>query len=108
MEENVYEETTLTEEKLEQTIEGVGRENADKNDSTVLGKFKDVNALARAYEALQAEFTRRSQRLKILEKQAENSDGSSLTRLGAEKSWKDARAGKEEAKHCEDWRAPKK
>ena len=36
--------------------------------STVFKKFKDVNALARAYGALEAEFTRRSQRLKELER----------------------------------------
>ena len=40
---------------------------------TALGKFKDVNALARAYESLQAEFTRRSQRLKELDRAVENS-----------------------------------
>lgn len=40
---------------------------------TDLGKFKDVNALLEAYGALQAEFTRRSQRLRALEKEAENS-----------------------------------
>ena len=33
-----------------------------------LGKFKDVAALKQAYDALEAEFTRRSQRLKELEK----------------------------------------
>ncbi len=43
-----------------------------KEASTVLGKFKDVDALARAYESLQAEFTRRSQKLRALEKEAEN------------------------------------
>lgn len=41
---------------------------ADKKDAaTELGKFKDVAALKQAYEALEAEFTRRSQRLKELE-----------------------------------------
>ncbi len=44
----------------------------EKNGSTAFGKFKDANALVRAYEALEAEFTRRSQRLKELEKQADN------------------------------------
>ncbi len=39
---------------------------------TVLGKFKDVDALSRAYEALEAEFTRRSQKLRLLEKEVEN------------------------------------
>ena len=43
-----------------------------KNGSAVLGKFRDVNALAEAYGALEAEFTRRSQRLRELEKRAEN------------------------------------
>ena len=37
----------------------------------VLGKFKNVDALARAYSELEAEFTRRSQRLKALEERAE-------------------------------------
>ena len=32
-----------------------------------LGKFKSVDALLRAYSALEAEFTRRSQKLKALE-----------------------------------------
>lgn len=32
-----------------------------------LGKFKSVDALMRAYNELEAEFTRRSQRLKVLE-----------------------------------------
>ena len=39
-----------------------------KNGSAVLGKFRDVNALAEAYGALEAEFTRRSQRLREPEK----------------------------------------
>ncbi len=61
-EENVYEETTPTED-----VAAAKKEEA----STVLGKFKDVDALARAYGSLQAEFTRRSQRLKELEREAE-------------------------------------
>ena len=39
----------------------------EKQAPAILKKFKDVDALARAYEALQSEFTRRSQRLKQLE-----------------------------------------
>ena len=35
-----------------------------------LGKFKDVDALLEAYSSLEAEFTRRSQRLKELERAA--------------------------------------
>ena len=41
----------------------------EREDSTVLGKFKDANALLKAYESLQAEFTRRSQRLKEMERE---------------------------------------
>ena len=38
-----------------------------ENAAAVTGKFKDVKALMDAYQALEAEFTRRSQRLKELE-----------------------------------------
>ena len=41
-------------------------------------KFKDVSALAEAYNALQAEFTRRCQRLKELEMRAEESSGNAF------------------------------
>ncbi len=43
---------------------GAEQENA----AAVLGKFKDVETLMKAYSDLQAEFTRRSQRLSELEK----------------------------------------
>ena len=46
--------------------------------AAVLGKFKDVQTLMQAYTELEAEFTRRSQRLKELEngnKAEDNSDG---------------------------------
>lgn len=39
-----------------------------------LGKFKDVNALKSAYDSLQAEFTKRCQRIKELESQVEKFD----------------------------------
>ena len=44
---------------------------------TALGKFKDVETLVKAYTDLEAEFTRRSQRLKELEcgNKAEKPDG---------------------------------
>ncbi len=38
--------------------------------ASALGKFKDAEALMRAYRELEAEFTRRSQRLKALEEAA--------------------------------------
>ena len=40
-----------------------------KEAAAVLGKFKDVKTLMKAYSDLEAEFTRRSQRLKELEKE---------------------------------------
>ena len=43
------------------------QENVGSSASSDLGKFKSVNALLQAYNSLQAEFTRRSQRLKELE-----------------------------------------
>ena len=39
-----------------------------------LGKFKDVQALLSAYESLEAEFTRRSQRLRELEEKIKAQD----------------------------------
>ena len=85
-EDNVCEETTLTEEFAEAKENGA---------LTVLGKFKDVGALARAYESLQAEFTRRSQRLRQLEKESENFKMSKEP-SGAEKLRKAAHAKREE------------
>ena len=61
----------MTENKenvYEKDAQAVETEKGEK----ALGKFKDVNALLEAYGALEAEFTRRSQRLKALEKEAEN------------------------------------
>ncbi|MBE7084964.1 MAG: hypothetical protein E7368_02790 [Clostridiales bacterium] len=49
-----------------------GAEGDCPNSASTVGKFKDVDALKKAYDCLQAEFTRRSQRLKILEREAEN------------------------------------
>ena len=51
-------------------------EAENNNAAAELGKFKDVAALKQAYEALEAEFTRRSQRLKELE--AANKEQSAL------------------------------
>ena len=48
-------------------------EAVNENAAAELGKFKDVKALMEAYQALEAEFTRRSQRLKELEASNERS-----------------------------------
>jgi hypothetical protein len=102
--ENVYAETETTE--ATETVENAAKEVARKEDaSAVLGKFKDVDALARAYSSLQAEFTRRSQRLKELERQAENSEAEKarLGELGAEKLRKNAQARKAAAKQFDSF-----
>ena len=52
-----------------QTEQGLVVNNEEKIGSADLGKFKDVNALLHAYQSLQAEFTRRSQRLKQYQEQ---------------------------------------
>lgn len=98
-EENVCEKVEETEVTAAVSREGEDRNAAPEQTSAVLGKFKDVDALARAYGSLQAEFTRRSQRLKELEKLTENfgKDG----RSGAEKLRKNAEARKAETKRFE-------
>ena len=63
------------------TAETAEAENGN-NAASVLGKFKDVQTLMQAYTDLEAEFTRRSQRLKELEKgnkAAPASDGTKAT-----------------------------
>ena len=90
-EENVYEGISPTEEFAEAKENGA---------LTVLGKFKDVSALVRAYESLQAEFTRRSQRLRQLEKASENFKQEE-TSSGAEKLRKAAKAKRLERKECD-------
>ena len=66
-EDNAYEDTT----RVEQASKNKGQGEA-YGAQELPAKFKSVSALARAYEALQAEFTRRSQKLKELERKAEN------------------------------------
>lgn len=56
---------------------------AQSGEPTYLGKFKNVDALMRAYKELEAEFTRRSQKLKALEEsapQSGNADERSVSR----------------------------
>ena len=92
---NVYEDTTLTGEVKVEKVDAT--EGAQvKNASAVLGKFRNVDALAQAYNALQAEFTRRSQRLKELERERENLKAGieSAEHLGVGKLRKNAMARK--------------
>ena len=104
-EDNVYEDTTRAEETTAVSNGGEDRDDAAQQDSTVLGKFKDVNALVRAYGSLQAEFTRRSQRLKELEKMTENFAKGELSdaRSGAEKLRKKAKERKAETKQFDEF-----
>ena len=88
-EENAYVENAQTEEFAE------ARENGAL---TVLGKFKDVSALARAYESLQAEFTRRSQKLRELERETDNFKRQKASSSGVEKLRKTAKMKREEQK----------
>lgn len=67
---------TTDPEKETATPAGSGNATPD------LGKFKSVDALLRAYGELEAEFTRRSQRLKALEERGE-ADGNALPPQGA-------------------------
>ena len=74
---------------------------------TGLGKFKDVKTLMKAYTDLEAEFTRRSQRLKELEKEnkaepdpdgekgapSQKSDGERIAEALADKKVRDAVIG---------------
>ena len=58
-----------------------GPEDTTKVD---LGKFQNVDALMRAYKELEAEFTRRSQRLRALEAAAAQSDEAQSKRAEAD------------------------
>ena len=60
-----------TNEQTEIVSQIAEAKNSDGEDASVsLGKFKDVNALLSAYNSLQAEFTKRCQRIKELEAHA--------------------------------------
>lgn len=102
-EDNVYEKAEGTEEIATAKTENTAVMPNGGNASAVPEKFKDVDALARAYAALQAEFTRRSQRLKELERQTENSKENREERSGAEKLRKNAQARKHAAKAFDEF-----
>ena len=69
------EENVSAETAAQEGTGPMGNEPKGSEPNGSLGKFKSVDALMKAYEELEAEFTRRSQRLKALEKsKAEHSD----------------------------------
>lgn len=71
MEENKNEQiSTQITQTVEADIESTGEDKVEVS----LGKFKDVQSLVNAYNSLQAEFTKRCQRLKELESKIEKGD----------------------------------
>ena len=103
--ENVYGREKGTENIATANVEkGMAQDAAQSGErvSAVPEKFKDVDALARAYAALQSEFTRRSQRLKELEKTVENFQMEARD-SGAEKLRKNAAARKRAAKAFDEF-----
>ena len=103
-EENVYATTEGAGEEI--LKENGGQEPCRESAPMLPSKFKDVDALARAYSALQAEFTRRSQRLKELEKKVENfEEESGWARLGVEKLRNRAQARRAEEKRFDEFLA---
>ena len=103
-EENVTTEFFQTELGVDSPTDVSGEKEDVPNRSAVLGKFKDVDALVKAYESLQAEFTRRSQKLKELEKQAsKTTEERERADSGAEKLRKNAQRRKEAEKEFEEF-----
>lgn len=64
-----------------------------KNAEPSLGKFKSVDALLRAYGELEAEFTRRSQRLKALEEMSKEAEAPKIGQTEAPSSCEQAQSG---------------
>ena len=66
-------------ENKDNVYEEISTAGQGKEEKSPLGKFKDVDALMQAYNSLQAEFTRRSQRLKELERLGKSTDEKALS-----------------------------
>jgi hypothetical protein len=88
--------TVINEPEQEVVMQESQGEASSNEGSAALGKFKDVDALLKAYGCLQAEFTRRSQRLKELERQMDTLQGERSGEALAEKLRKNAQARKAE------------
>ena len=102
---NVYEKMTQTGDIAVAKVDAGLDTSAGNSALAVLGKFKDVNALAKAYGALEAEFTKRSQRLKELERASENWQVRDDASAGAEKLRKHAKERREETKAFDEFLA---
>lgn len=68
-------EITGMESKEQLSLNPATEEGADKNKENSFGKFKTKEALIEAYNSLEAEFTRRSQKIKELENGADKERG---------------------------------
>lgn len=95
---NGYVENTQTEALASANTGAEGQKSCPNTASTAIGKFKDVDALMKAYDCLQAEFTRRSQRLKQLEREAENFKAKGGSAAVVEKLRENAEKAKSEEK----------
>ncbi len=103
---NVYEKESAENIATAKAVDSEERTENTENVSAALGKFKDVNALYKAYGCLQAEFTRRSQKLKQLQKQLENFEAEKLENAankGVEKLRKNAAVRKAEEEKFDDF-----
>ena len=105
--ENVGVEVSQT-EKGATAQDGRDKGQSPSQVSTVWEKFKDADALAKAYGALQSEFTRRSQKLKELEREVENLKageraGETVKENGAEKLRDRLAAKRAERKQFDDF-----
>ena len=89
MKDNQIREETVTADTAEAEVDKA---------AAVTGKFKDVEALMQAYQALEAEFTRRSQRLKELEANKEISSPDTMEKGNAETPSQEAVKQAEEVK----------
>ena len=65
-----------------ETAQGADARKEEGAADARIGKFKSVDALLNAYNSLEAEFTRRSQRLRELEARAQNNEGTGTGETG--------------------------
>ena len=65
-----------------ETAQGADARKEEGAADARIGKFKSVDALLNAYNSLEAEFTRRSQRLRELEARAQNNEGTGMGETG--------------------------
>ena len=97
----------LDENKELQGTANTAEAEKEKQVAADLGKFKDVKALLSAYNSLEAEFTRRSQRLKELEEKskapaqpADGQDGAPSSAHSTQRSLYEEASGDENVRNA--------